>query len=249
MIMRRYLSMCALAALCAVSCAKQKSDNKILPEFEPFKVVVDSDECSVAICYQRIANSDTNPIFADIEAQNYANTFDEYVVEPMNVETSAQLLIEEYTEEGRWNISNDTPPCFYTMDQQAHFVRDNTILCYETYIEVYTGGAHGGSSMWHECFDLATGQLYDFGYLYDGEWGIAIRELIFDRLKEVEPYTFVADGEMLPMADSVVITNEGLTFVYQPYTVASYSSGIIAIALADKEIASTGAPLVWIAEE
>lgn len=247
--MRRYITyLWALVLLAAVSCSESKSREDGMPKFEPFEMAVESAECRVSVCYQRITNVEDNPIFADIEAQNYANTFDGYMVEPMSVEASAQLLVDEYSEEGRWNISHSSSPCWYTMDQQVHFVRDNGILCYETYVETYTGGAHGGSSLWYECFDLATGQLYDFTYLFDGEWSACVRELLFDKLLEIEPYTFIESADALPAANSVLVTERGVMFVYQPYAVASFASGIISITLTDEEIATTGAPLVWVVE-
>lgn len=243
--MRRYFTYVWALALLVVSCAEDKSHEDGMPEFEAFEMSVDNAECSVSVCYQRITNIDDSPIFADIEAQNYANTFDGYTVEPMSVEASAQLLIDEYSEEGRWNISHASSPCRYTMDQKTHFVRQNSILCYETYVETYTGGAHGGSSLWYECFDLTTGQLYDFSYLFDGEWGVGIRELLFGKLQEIEPYSFIESADVLPAANSTLITERGVMFVYQPYAVASFASGIISLLLTDEEIASTGAPLVW----
>lgn len=97
-------------------------------------------------------------------------------------------------------------------------------------------------------FDLATGQLYDFTYLFDGEWSACVRELLFDKLLEIEPYTFVESADALPAANSALVTERGVMFVYQPYAVASFASGIISITLTDEEIATTGAPLVWVVE-
>ena len=50
----------------------------------------------------------------------------------------------------------------------------------------------------------------------------------------------------MPMARSVLITEEGVAFVYQTYDVASYVDGIITLEFTDAEIAATGAPLVWV---
>lgn len=240
--------MLVLVLLVAVACGEERREEATLPEFEPFKVAVENEECRVEICYQRIVNIDRNPNFADIEAQNYAHTFDGYVVEPMDIDTSVQMLVDEYTEVGGWNMSHSSLPCWYTMDQRVHFVRNDAILCYETFVESYTGGAHGGNSLWYECFDLATGQLYDLGYLFEGEWGPAMRELIHARLTALEPGTFIESADMLPVANSTLITERGIVIVYQPYAVASFAAGIISLALTDEEIASTGAPLVWVAE-
>lgn len=231
-----------------VSCNNKNSGDGVMPEFTPFVLSVDSEACSVDICYQRIANVDDSPILADIEAHNYAHSFEGYAVEPMDVKASAQLLVDEYTEGGEQNLRHSMSGYYYTMDQSAHLARGESILCYETYIEAYTGGAHSGFSMWYECYDLATGRLYDFEYLFEGEWGMSMRELILSRIREVVAEPFVESADMLPVTKSVLITESGLTLVYQPYAVACFAAGIISIELSDAEIAATGAPLVWVAE-
>ena len=86
-------------------------------------------------------------------------------------------------------------------------------------------------------------------YLFEGEWGDAIRRLIYAKLNDVEPDNLIENVDMIPIADSVLITSRGLTLVYQPYAVASFAQGIISLDLSDEEIAATGAPLVWVDEE
>lgn len=157
----------------------------------------------------------------------------------MDVEVSAQLLADEYVEA-------DGEDYCYNMEQTVHFTRGDTILCYETFVESYTGGVAENFSLWYECFDLATGRLYDFAYLFDGEWGGAMRELILASLRGETSDAFIEAAEMLPMADSVLIIDSGLTFIYQPDVVASFDAGIISLSISDADIAATGAPLVWV---
>lgn len=246
--MKRFINyIAAIMLLGVVSCGEEKdASDVVLPEFEPFELSVQAEGCRVEICYQRISNIDNNPIWADIERQNYANSFRGYTLEPMDVEASAEMLVEEYNKEGKQNLQYSVAGYSYTMDQSVHYTRDNTILCYETFIETNTGGVHSSYGLWYECFDLATGQLYDFSYLFEDEWGDAMRELAFERLIDVHPTTFIESAADMPMARSVLITEEGIAFVYQTYAVASYVDGIITLEFTDAEIAATGAPLVWV---
>lgn len=246
---RYYICVIVLTLLGAVACGGDNAKSDELPQFVPFDITVENEMLDLHICYQRIANADKDPIFASIEAQNYANSFDGYTVEPMSVEASAQLLADDYTEEDAELHDIILPRYKYVMDQEVHFERNRSILCYETYIEIYTGGPHEGHSLWYECFDLATGQLYDFDYLFEGEWGDAIRRIIYAKLNDVEPDNLIENVDVIPIADSVLITSRGLTLVYQPYAVASFAQGIISLDLSDEEIAATGAPLVWVDEE
>ena len=244
--MKRFVNYITLIVMLGVvSCAEEQRDS-LLPEFEPFELSVDTDECLVEICYQRISNVGDNTVWADIEMQNYANSFEGYVLDPMDIEASAQLLVDEYAEGGAINLRHSCSGYRYTMEQSTHFTRNNTILCYETYVESFTGGIHSTYGLWYECFDLATGQCYDFGYLFEGEWGDAMRELAFERLTEVKPVNFVESVADMPMARTVLITEDGIAFVYQTYSVASFAAGIITLEFTDEEIAATGAPLVWV---
>ena len=231
--------------------ACNNSEQKVLPEFEPFTFeATDNSTYEVKVTYQRIANLWDREVFAKIEWLNYSNSFEGYEKETMDddgflrmdLDAAAKSIVEEYAD---YAAEGDGPMCWYSMDQTAYFVRENTVLCYETLVESYTGGAHGGQSLWYESFDLETGSLYDFGYLFEGEWGAALRELVYERLNK-EYAILIDSAEMLPVSSSMALTDAGLLFVYQPYEVAPYSEGIISVELCDEELAETGAPLVWV---
>ncbi|MBO5832084.1 MAG: DUF3298 domain-containing protein [Alistipes sp.] len=217
-----------------------------LPEFETFTYEVSDDESyTVKIAYQRIKNIEDSDIFAKIEMQNYLNSFEGHEAmtdstPEVDLEASAKLLVEEYA----GYAFEGGPMCWYSMDQTSFFVRDNTVLCYETLLESYTGGVHGGSALWYECFDLATGGLYDFGYLLDGEWEAAIKELIYAKLTS-ENNIIVESAEHLPPFSTATLSEQGVVIVYQPYEVASFDEGIIAVEISDAEISAAGAPLLW----
>ena len=242
-----FMSLVLLMALVACN----NSEQKVLPEFEPFTFEsTDNSTYDVRVTYQRIANVWDREVFAKIEWLNYSNSFEGYEKETMDddgflrmdLDAAAKSIVEEYAD---YAAEGEGPMCWYLMDQTAYFVRENTVLCYETLVESYTGGAHGGQSLWDESFELETGSLYDFGYLFDGEWGTALRELLYARLNE-EYAILIDSAEMLPLSSSMALTDAGLLFVYQPYEVAPYSEGIISVELSDEELADTGAPLVWI---
>ena len=198
---------------------------------------------SVTIRYQRIANTEESDILQSIDLANYATTFDGYVVEPADVEASAHLMATDYSAQFADFQHFDSP--WYSLDQEAFTARDGRIVCFETQVSIYTGGAHGGHTLIYECYDLNSGQLYDFSYLLEGEWAEAVRTLLYERLLLEEDYLIIASAEELHIPHSVLITEEGLTFVYQPYEIAAFSEGIISVELTDEEIEATGAPLVW----
>lgn len=238
----------AMVVLTLAAC--NNSEKNVLPEFEPFTFeATDNSTYEVKITYQRIANMWDREVFAKIEWQNYSNSFAGYDTEAvtdddgfirMDLDAMAAHIVDEYAS----YAVHGEPMSWYSMDQTAFFVRDNSVLCYETLVESYTGGAHGGQTLWYECFDLSTGSLYDFRYLFEGEWSDAIRKVVYDKL--VATYDILIESpEALPISDSAMLSDSGVVLVYQPYEVAPYSEGIISVELTDEEIESAGAPLLW----
>lgn len=237
-----------LIFVAACSCGHRNSDGALLPEFEEYTFTsAEEGLYSVNIRYQHIANASKDGVLASIEEMNYHHTFDEYAVVPSSIEESVSTLVGDYAASCSSNSDMECIGCSYSLDQEAMLTRDDTILCFETCVEIYSGGAHGGDSLLYECYDLATGAIYDFSYLTDGEWASAVQALIYDRLSETCDGVLLlasADGVYIPR--SVKITDSGLLLVYQPYEVASFDLGIISIELSDEELLAAGAPLVWV---
>ena len=235
------------ALLLGVACGAERKNSRgdILPEFEEYRLEAAADGYEVELSYQRIENSEASEALAIIDAANYDHTFEEYATSPRDVELSAQLLLEDYAGE-----EHGDGLCYrYVMEQVAMLVRDEQVLCYETFVELYTGGAHGGHSLHYECYDIASGQAYDFAYLAEGDWGAAVRELIYQRMMEVcDGVALLDDADEVYIPRSVKLTDRGIVLVYQPYEVAFYDAGIISVELSDEELAAVGAPLLWVAE-
>ena len=201
----------------------------------------------VNIRYQHIANSDKSDILRSIEAANYNHIFEEYAFVPADVDASMRAMADAFIADA---VESDSGAAYtLNFDQAAFTVRDSSVLCYETHIDIYTGGAHGGNSIWYECYSLVTGQPYDFSYLYEGEWSARLCELLYNSLVEAMPDSLFINGyKELPHADSVLITDTGLLFVYQPYSVASFAAGILSVELSDEDLKATGVPMLWLNE-
>ena len=239
-----------LLIVAACSCGHRNSEGTLLPEFEEYTFSsAEEGRYSVNIRYQRIANAQRSEALASIDNLNYAHTFDEYFVVPPCVEESVAALVEDYAAICNHNHTEDEEcvACSYTLDQQAMLLRNETILCFETCVETYSGGAHGGYSLLYECYDLATGAFFDFEYLIDGEWAEAMQQLIYHKLYEVcDEVLFVDSPESIYIPRSVKITDDGLLLVYQPYEVAAFNVGIVTVEISEAELLEAGAPLVWV---
>lgn len=234
-----------MLAIGVVACNRDNKNGNgdILPQFEEYILSVEESGYSVNITYQRMTNTERSAALSHIDELNYKHTFDEYALEPMDVEASARMLVEEYASEEHMSEQAYS----YNLDQVVILSRNDEVVCYESYIEVYTGGAHGGQSLIYECYDIATGQAYDFGYLMDGEWCDALRQLIYERI--VDMYgdeQLIATAQDIYIPRSVKLTDSGLLLVYQPYEIASFDAGILSVELSDEELAALGVTLLWI---
>lgn len=239
--MRSYKIIVVLAlTLFAVACSK--GNGVVMPEFSEYIFTTDDTKCcEVSIKYQRIANADASAALASIDEQNYQNTFGNYSLDVMDVEASASTMAADYQ-----SMCDDCDVAYYYyLDQRAFMTRDDKVVCYETYIESYTGGAHGGNIMLYECFDLASGAIYDFDYLFEDVWGEAMRKLVYDKLVATYGVLLIEGVEELPMSTSLLITDTGILFVYQPYEVACFAAGILSVEVSDEEMVEVGAPILW----
>lgn len=205
---------------------------------------IDEGYSRVEVRYQHIVSGD-NEVYAYIDEMNYAHTFGEYAVEPMNVKLVVENIAQQFSEIARDLMMEGGCEFYSLIDQTLSGVRNNSILCIETYVETYTGGAHQHYSLYYECYDLATGRLYDFSYLLDGESGPSMRELIYSTILQSHDTILFIDEEEITIPASVRVTESGLVLVYQPYEIAPFGEGIISVELSDEQIAATGAELLW----
>lgn len=250
--MKRIVMMSAVAAaLLAAGC--NRGEKSVAPSIETVEFNAKAAEPSpytVTAAYCRITNADDNTILTAIEHANRERIFGAKATADLqaNFDTMVKRLADEYV------CSDDGMPYSFTYQfsasQNCDTTRDGAILCYQTSYYIYTGGAHGLSSIEYDCYDLTTGQRYEFGYLSEDEWAPAVRQLISERLNaEYGDDLFGTTPETAYVPSAVRITDTGLLLEYQPYEVAPYCVGIVGIELTDAQIAATGAPLIWVDEK
>ena len=236
----------AIAAVCAVACAEETKKSSNLPVFETFEYnVIEEDNYSFTISYEHITNTADSEALAIIEEQNYQATFGEYALEEQDLQHSAEILIEDaLTSMEMYNIDGDY--CSMNLYQVASIIRNDSIVCYDTFIETYSGSAHPNILHMYECYDLAAGNAYDFSYLLDGEWYEALVTKIYEKLDaEHGDHIFASSVYDIHIPRTIYLTDSGIVFLYQPYEIAAYAYGSIAVELTDAELEATGAPIVW----
>lgn len=231
-----------------VGCNRKNSDGAPIPRFEEYTYDHHNEGVSrTVILFQRIKNADKSDALAIIDTMNYRRTFAERIDENSTIfdlDAIAEAIQAEISEEGVLAGVE----CESRIEQMPILSREGRVVCFETSYYVFMGGAHGYESLIYDCYDVATGSLYDFAYLLEDEWGDAMRALIYNKVRyDYGEAVFPSiTPEKIHIPESVLITESGLMLVYQPYDIAPYAEGILSVELSDEAIAATGAPLVWI---
>lgn len=242
--MRKFI-IATISLFVLIACSEETKESR--PTFEEFKYqsVVDG-QYSINIVYQRIANTNENITYARIDTLNYYHTFIDFIDDPItdiDLDAMAKLIEQSIKESQPETAGGDH---IYTIEQRPLLQRGGSVLCFETYYSSHTGGIHPNEALIYHCYDLTNGLHYTFDYLLEEGWAEAMRSLICKHLNaECEQYGTTVTPETIHIPASVLITDSGITLVYQPYEIAPYNAGHISIDLTDKEIAATGAPLVW----
>ena len=244
--MRRAKYYILAAILMLVAACNNEAAKSTLPEFETFEYeMIEEDNYSITISYERIANTEADKAYALIDSMNYHTTFGEFALDEPDLQRSAEMMAEDAL------IGIELYDIFdlaYDMHlyQVASLVRNNTIVCYDTVMESNFGGIYPIVSQSYECYDLASGNAYDFSYLAEGEWTDALRGVLFDKMiAEHGSDITVPAAENLHISSIIYLSETGIVFMYQSFEVGAPDMENVFVELSDEELAATGAPIVW----
>lgn len=234
-----------MATVCAVACSQKANENPV-PEFKTFEYeLIEEGNYAFSISYEHITNTADSEAFARIEEMNYVATFGEFALEKQDLQRSC----ENFTDAALENMlmfSGIDVECELHLYQVASLVRNNSVVCYDTVIETDFGGMFPMISHDYECYDVASGNAYDFGYLNDGEWYDTLVETIFNKLDAEYGEKFhIISAEYFYLPQIIYLTDAGIVFQYNPYEIGDAELGSISVELTDAELKATGAPLVW----
>lgn len=240
----------ATILLAATACAEEQSKptSETLPEFKTFEFVNESESYSITISYDQIANSSNNEAFMLIDSMNYLNTFGEFALDEPDPQRSSELMAANFLEDMYFLDTSyiESSYCEMHLYQVASLVRNNSVVCYDTVLETNLGGIHPMVNHTYECYDLASGNIYDFSYLADGQWSNALGAIIYTKLKsEYGDAVKVSPTTLSHLPEAIYLTDKGIALQYQPYEIGDASLGSASIEITDKELREIGAPIVW----
>lgn len=117
------------------------------------------------------------------------------------------------------------------------------ILCLEYLDYVYSGGAHGMTYLSHDIFSLKSGNKIVFNDIFNDNSKEKLSEILTKQIRHSKqipdsiPLTkagyFV---DVIEPGENIYINGSGIGFVYNPYEIAPYSSGITNIFVPYKQL-------------
>ena len=244
--MRRLrLYILAIVAVCAVACGEE-AKKVVTPEFDTFEYeLIEEGNYAFSISYERIKNAADSRALQIIDSMNYHSTFGPYALEEPDLQRSSEALVNEaLTSMQAFNSTG--MECEMHIYQVASLVRNNSIVCYDTVIETNFGGIYPIVNHTYECYDIASGNIYDFSYLNEGEWYEALTENMYNKLKaEYGAQFYITAPQYLHLPNATYLTDSGIVFQYQTYEIGDAELGSISVEVTDAELKTMGAPLVW----
>lgn len=105
-------------------------------------------------------------------------------------------------------------------------VRQDSILVIKTYIELYTGGAHGSSEVYYANFSLENGKLLALSDVFKGDYKSKLNEVVFkafNQQTELISEEFFDDNKYY--TENFGLLKDGIVFYYNSYEIAPYAAG------------------------
>lgn len=160
-----------------------------------------------------------------------------------NITNTIESDFNDYKEEEASPLPEDGPGLSNTLYMQGSIDFFNgKILCYKTYMEAYTGGAHGYNSYNYIVFDMTDGSVISASDIFNEGYKNGLSKILRNRAKttnnwsEEDLISNLNSPDEIEASDNFRISNDSITFVYNPYEIGSYATGIVKISVPFDEI-------------
>lgn len=124
-------------------------------------------------------------------------------------------------------LTEDGPDLSNTLYMQGSIDFFNgKILCYKTYMETYTGGAHGHYSYNYIVFDMTDGSVISASDIFNEGYKNGLSKILRNRAKTTNNWSeedlisnLYSPDDEIEANDNFRISNDSITFVYNPYEI------------------------------
>ena len=197
--------------------------------------------CDLSYRFLTIANADRSEALAAIENAN-VNYF--FALEDFTgtAEEAARRFIERFAADNACDTLY-MPDMRYSLSVAAAQAPVDTLTVYTIRRESYTGGAHGMYSVNCHNYSIAGGYELALSDLFDAARQEALIGLIRNKLYEQFGVTgdegLVAQGffpEYISTTENFEVTEDGITFYYNPYDIGCYALGGVEVHITREEM-------------
>jgi len=178
-----------------------------------------------------------------------------FYMEELSVRAAADSFANSYTRDYVRNIGQlyrddrgdeSKRPWYeyrYVITTEVVHLREAT-TCYKTTLEYYEGGAHGIRQLLTQNFDDATGRKVTLRDILVDGYEQPLSDILLGKLLEktgakdmaqLHERGFLYSMDMYP-SENYILSDDGVTFVYNPYEIAPYSEGMIELNVGKDEL-------------
>ncbi len=115
-------------------------------------------------------------------------------------------------------------------------LNDNDLLCISLQFDDYTGGAHGYYSSHFLTIDTKEEKRLKIEDIFDKKDYEELRQLIINKIEEDGRLEELFSIEDVTVTDNFYLDLSGIGFVYNPYEIGPYSSGVFEVYITFEEI-------------
>lgn len=200
--------------------------------------------CSFQYAFTSIANAEKTPALQSIQEANLLYFFEQEDVQG-DVRQIMRRSVAQFLDEYVGQESNANPEWRTEMEMivesDARIV--DSLLVYSISRSSYTGGAHGMYTLsWHN-YSIAGGYELALSDLFTPEQQESLLTLIKHKLYEQFEATgdedLAAQGlfpEYIAATENFEVSEDGITFYYNPYDIAAYALGRIEVHISSQEL-------------
>lgn len=241
---RRILFAAALALATATGCRHRA----VQPEFDVLvtdsTVTANAIPCKFEYSFVSITNASKQKSLEAIERQNILyffglEDFDGTAEQAANA--SIAQFVHDYAEGFNTAELSAVPDMNLIVDSEAQVV--DSLLVYSIRRTSYTGGAHGMYSQIFHNYSLSGGYEITLSDLLETDQQAALRELIRQKLYTqfgVQGDEGLVDQGFFPeniyATENFEVTDDGITFYYNPYDIGTYALGDVEVHVTRAEL-------------
>ena len=160
-------------------------------------------------------------------------------------EEYAKLYLEDYKSlepDFQKEMENQHSPIaslfsYFEISSNEITYNSNDLLCYSTFMESYTGGAHGAHSTMNYVINLKDGNVITEEDIFVDDFQDQLAQILVDRIteqndvknpKELESVGFFSIDEIYPNGN-FQIDDEGITYFFNEFEIATYVVGLTTV--------------------